>query len=128
MPDVPLISVIDDDASVRASLEALIRSLGYQVRAFESARLFLDSGVEADSDCIISDIQMPEMSGLELKEALNRFGSRTPMILMTAFDDEKVKTRSAELGVVCFLSKPFSGEGIVSCLNRALGIVAGPST
>jgi FixJ family two-component response regulator len=118
VPQTPLVSVVDDDASIRISLEALIRSLGYGVRTFESGRAFLDAG--GHTDCLISDVQMPDMTGFDLQEAMNRAGRTTPVILMTAFDDEKARTRGLGLGAVCFLRKPFSGEAIVACLESAL--------
>lgn len=124
MPHTPLISVVDDDASIRISLEALIRSLGYGVRTFESARAFLDA--ELPTDCLISDVQMPGMTGFDLQEAMNRTDRPTPVILMTAFDDEKARARGLALGAVCFLRKPFSGEAIIACLESALGLGAAP--
>lgn len=115
-----LIAVIDDDESVRTSVSGLVRSLGYSARTFASAAEFLGSGSDAESDCIISDVQMPGISGIELKEALMAAGSRTPVILMTAFASDAVQMRAAEAGAVCFLRKPFGASELIGCLEAAL--------
>lgn len=120
MSQAPVISIVDDDESVRISLEGLIRSLGYRVRTYESAIAFLASEAPEPTDCVISDVQMPGLSGVELKEALMAKGVATPVILMTAFADEATRTRAERAGVVCFLRKPFSGDSLIGCLNTAL--------
>jgi FixJ family two-component response regulator len=116
----PLICVIDDDDSVRVSLEGLLRSLGHRVRAFESATAFMVSTSRAEADCVISDVQMPGMTGVEMKEAMIAAGEKTPVILITAFADETQKLRAEKAGVTCFLPKPFTGQKLIDCLNRAL--------
>ncbi len=120
MSKVPLICVVDDDEAVRTSLEALIRSLGYGIASFDSAAAFLGSDQVTAADCVISDVQMPGLSGFDLKIALTERGVATPVILITAFDDARTQQRGLELGAACFLKKPFTGEAIVSCLERAL--------
>lgn len=119
-PQAPTISIVDDDESVRVSLEGLIRSLGYHVRAYDSAIAFLASDAPEAPDCVISDVQMPGMTGIELKEAMVAAGSSTPVILITAFADDAALARAKKAGVVCFLRKPFSGDNLVRCLNKAL--------
>lgn len=120
MPASPLICVIDDDDSVRVSLEGLLRSLGHRVRSFGSATAFMASDERAEADCVISDLQMPGMTGVEMKEALAAAGLATPVILITAFADETQKVRAERAGVTCFLAKPFTGEKLIDCLNAAL--------
>lgn len=120
MSPVPLICVVDDDASVRVSVEALIRSLGYQVRSFGSAREFLDSDSREATACVISDVQMPGMTGIELKETLTSEGSTLPVILMSAFADDTARAKAEQAGAVCFLKKPFTGDSLIGCLERAL--------
>lgn len=120
MPVHPLITVVDDDESVRVSLEGLIRSMGYEVRSFDCAQAFLDSTARAETACVISDVQMPGMSGIELKLALVAAGEVTPVILMTAFADDGARDRAEQAGAVGFLRKPFSGDSMISCLERAL--------
>lgn len=120
MSQAPLIAVVDDDDAVRTALEALIRSLGHRVAAFASAAAFLASDVSARADCLISDVQMPGLSGFDLQEALGARGVTTPVILITAFDDDRVRARGLTLGAACFLKKPFSGEAIIRCLEAAL--------
>lgn len=122
MPQFPLIAVIDDDESVRVSLEGLIRSLGHAVACFDSARAYLDSDAAGETACVISDVQMPGMTGIELKEALNASGVKTPVILMSAFADDAARARGERAGVSCFLSKPFSGAKLIECLERALAV------
>lgn len=116
----PLICVVDDDDSVRVSLEGLLRSLGHRVETFDSAAAFLSSEARGAADCVISDLQMPDMTGIEMKEALVAGGSETPVILITAFADEAQKRRAEQAGVTCFLPKPFAGKTLIDCLNRAL--------
>ena len=115
-----LICVVDDDASVRVSLEGLLRSLGHRVQAFDSATAFMASDARGVAACIISDLQMPGMTGVEMKEAMVAAGQKTPVILITAFADEAQKVRAERAGVTCFLPKPFTGEKLIDCLNRAL--------
>lgn len=116
----PLICVVDDDDSVRVSLEGLLRSLGHRVRAFDSALAFMASDAREEAGCVISDVQMPGMTGVEMKEALVAAGDATPVILITAFVDETQKARAEKAGVTCFLPKPFTGERLIDCLNQAL--------
>lgn len=120
MPASPLICVIDDDDSVRVSLEGLLRSLGHRVRAFESAVAFMASDARGEAGCVISDVQMPGMTGVEMKEALAAAGETTPVILITAFVDETQRARAHKAGVTCFLPKPFTGDSLIDCLKQAL--------
>ena len=116
----PIISIIDDDGSVRAATHNLVRSLGYVVNTFASAEEFLRSPRLNDTSCIITDIRMPAMSGLDLQEHLLATGRRFPFIFVTAFSVESDRDRAMKAGATCFLSKPFDGETLIQCLEAAL--------
>ena len=114
-----MISIVDDDESVRESTKALVRSLGYSARTFSSAEEFLDSNPD-DTNCLILDIQMKGLSGVELLERLIAQGRRTPVIFVTAFPDERVRNHVLDAGAVGFLRKPVSDEKLIRCLDTAL--------
>ncbi|MDG2523588.1 response regulator [Caulobacter segnis] len=115
-----IISVVDDDESVRISTEGLLRSLGYAVRGFASAEAFLESDVAAGCACVVSDVQMPGMSGVDLKTALSARGLATPVILMTAFPNDATRQKAAAAGVACFLPKPYQAQALIDCIETAL--------
>jgi len=117
---VPLIAVIDDDKSVRDSTNGLVRSLGFATATFASAEEYLCSDQVRDTTCVITDLQMPGLSGADLQRQLLSEGHHTPIIVVTAFPDEKVKTRVLDAGAFGFLSKPFDDERLIECLHRAL--------
>jgi FixJ family two-component response regulator len=116
----PLISVIDDDASLRRAIVALVRSLGYQASGHPSAEAFLDSNEVGTSSCIITDIQMPGMDGIELKQTLDSRASTVPVIMITARSEEALLARARASGAACLLRKPFEPDVFVDCLDRAL--------
>jgi FixJ family two-component response regulator len=120
LTDVPVISIIDDDESVRLATKRLVRSLGFVGHTFGSADEFLQSPWLNDTSCVIADVHMPGMSGVELQSALIARGNRTPVILITAFPNERLQTQALEAGAICFLSKPFDGPTMVQCLGTAL--------
>jgi FixJ family two-component response regulator len=115
------LSVIDDDASVRAATNNLLRSHGYTVHTFASAEEFLQSAHLNDTSCVIADVQMPVMSGVELLMELRAQGYRVPFIFITAFPDESIRARALKAGAICFLAKPFAGPTLIDCLKNALG-------
>ena len=115
-----LISIIDDDALARDGIGALVESLGYNVITFTSAEHFLQSDVIAETTCLITDVQMPGLSGLELQEALKSQGYQTPVILITGYPNEKNRTRALDNGAIGFLSKPFDEESLIKCLIAAI--------
>jgi FixJ family two-component response regulator len=117
---VPIISVIDDDASIRAAINNLLRSFGYVVHVFASAEAFLQSAQLTDSWCVITDVRMPTMSGIELQSRLRSDGNRVPFVFITAVPDENVRARALDDGAICFLTKPFDEQNLVSCLDRAV--------
>ena len=120
MSKPPLISVVDDDALARDGIRELVESLGYKTTTFESAEHFLQSSMVAETACLITDLQMPGVSGLELQEALQSRGYHTPVILITAFPNEKHRTRALDNGAVGFLSKPFDEASLIKCLTAAI--------
>ena len=120
MPHVPVISIIDDDASVRVATNNLIRSLGYTVHTFASAEEFLRSARLDDTSCVIADVQMLAMSGVELQGLLAAQGYRLPFIFVTAFPEETIRARALKAGAICFLTKPFDGPTLIKCLGAAL--------
>jgi FixJ family two-component response regulator len=118
---IPVIAIIDDDASVRAALGSLVRSLGYAVQSYASAELFLLSGDILQTDCIVTDVQMPAgISGLDLQKRLNDAGIRVPTVVITAFPEEHVRSRAEAGGAIGFLSKPFDGRALVKLLTEAV--------
>jgi FixJ family two-component response regulator len=115
-----VISVIDDDASVRAAANNLLSSHGYLVHAFGSAEEFLQSARREDSSCVIADVQMPVMSGLDLLTHMRARGYTLPFIFITAFPEESVRARALKAGATCFLAKPFAGPVLINCIEAAL--------
>ena len=120
MSTLSVISVIDDDASVRAATNNLLSSHGYEVHTFASADHFLQSARLEDTSCVVADVQMPNMSGLELLTYMRTQGNDAPFIFITAFPDESVRTRALKAGAICFLGKPFTGPVLIGCIETAL--------
>ena len=120
LPDARVISVIDDDEAARNGTVRLVRSLGFVAHAFPSAHAFLHSEQLTKTSCLISDIQMPQMNGIQLHDALRARGYDIPIIFVTAFYNEEMRAQALDRGAICFLSKPFDGETLSRCLNRAL--------
>jgi FixJ family two-component response regulator len=116
-----MISIVDDDKSVRESANSLIRSLGYATATFASGEEFLESGCLSDTECLVADVRMPGMSGVDLQSRLIANGNRTPIIFVTANPDEKTRERALSAGALGFLTKPFSVESLITCLDRARG-------
>jgi FixJ family two-component response regulator len=117
---LPLVAIIDDDASVRATTDSLVRSLGYIAYTFPSAEDFLRSNRLDDLSCVIADVQMPGMSGVELQAYLLTRGYRVPFIFFTAFPDERIRAQALRAGAICYLTKPFNGDSLVQGLEAAL--------
>ncbi|MEH2513535.1 FixJ family two-component response regulator [Nitrobacteraceae bacterium AZCC 1564] len=120
MSNTPVISIIDDDGSVRVATSNLVRSLGYIVHAFASAEEFLLSNEVNGTSCIIADVQMGEMSGIELQAHLHAQGHRVPFIFITAFPAESVRARALNAGATCFLTKPYDADALINCVDAAL--------
>ncbi|MCI0627678.1 MAG: response regulator [Acidobacteria bacterium] len=117
-----LVSVVDDDESVRESLPDLVREFGFAARAFSSAEEFLSSDSFGQTRCLILDIAMPGMTGLDLQRELKLRGQKIPIIFITARKDEAVRARAFEQGAVEFLLKPFSDTALLEALNAALQV------
>lgn len=113
-----IVSIVDDDESVRIATSSLVRSLGWDVRLYASAEDFLDSGQIADVACIISDVRMPGMTGLEMQRRLLDGGITLPIIFISAFASEKVRCQALGDGAICVLGKPVDGVAVSHCLER----------
>jgi FixJ family two-component response regulator len=115
-----IVAVVDDDESVRTALRELLRSAGLPARAFASAEDFLKSGQQEQTGCLIADIRMPGLSGLELQAKLNADHYRIPTIFITAHGDEKMRMQALRAGAVEFLAKPFDDESLLEKVRTAL--------
>jgi FixJ family two-component response regulator len=120
LPTKPLIAIVDDDQPARESLRRLMRSHGYTVEAFPLAADFLASPRLDETACLISDVQMPGMTGVELYQRLIQAGQAIPTILITAFADDIAQARALKDGVVCYLRKPFDETDLMRCIRTAL--------
>jgi len=114
------ISIVDDDRFVREAMARLIKSHGYLAETFESAAALLGSDRRACTACLIVDMQMPEMTGLELYSHLIAAGEEIPTIMITAHPDESTRARALSAGVLCYLAKPFSEDDLLGCVRRAV--------
>ena len=117
----PLISIVDDDQAVRKSIRRLLRSFGFTAEAFDSAVAFLASPRLDETACLIADINMPGMTGMELYGRLIDAGRAIPTILITAYPDDAVRERALNDGVVCYLRKPFEEADLLLCVREAIG-------
>jgi FixJ family two-component response regulator len=115
-----LISVVDDDESVRRTTTLLIESFGFRAAAFESAETFLNSGHLHDTSCLIIDVQMPGMDGLQLQSHLAAAGCGIPIIFITAYESKDSRQRAMQAGATAFLGKPFSDEQLLQIIRSAL--------
>jgi FixJ family two-component response regulator len=117
---VKVVSVVDDDGAFRSALQRLLKSAGFPVRSFTSAEDFLKSGQQRDTGCLISDIRMPGMSGLDLQAKLNADHCPIPIIFITAHSDEKMRLQAMRGGAVKFLAKPFDDAILLESVRTAL--------
>jgi two-component system response regulator FixJ len=116
----PIVHVIDDDESARQSLEFLIDCAGLQVRSYDSAVEFLKAGAELDHACIVTDVRMPEMTGVELLTRLKAMGAKAPVIVITGHADVPMAIQAMKAGVADFIEKPFSDDAILNAIRTAL--------
>jgi FixJ family two-component response regulator len=114
------ISVVDDDESVLTATAALLRSIGYEVKTFASAELFLESGALRETKCLVLDVQMPGIDGLELQRQLNEAGFRVPIIFITANEEGTNRQRAIEAGGVNVFCKPFDGKAFLAAIQSVL--------
>jgi FixJ family two-component response regulator len=115
-----LISIVEDDESVRRTTKLLLESCGYEAAAFDSPESLLSSGRLEDTSCLIVDVQMPGMNGLQLQSHLAAARIHTPIIFMTAYDDKESRRRAMQAGAVAFLTKPFTDEQLFQSIRSAL--------
>ena len=120
MPGVPLISIVDDDDSLRNSLDNLIRSVGFHAQGFSSAEAFLSSNQAHDTACLILDMRLPGMNGLELQRQLLAANWRIPIIFITSHADGDAEARALEAGAVDYLYKPFREEQLLNAIDAAM--------
>jgi FixJ family two-component response regulator len=120
MPNIPLISIVDDDDALKGSLENLIRSAGFRAQGFSSAEAFLASNKLHETACLILDVRMPGMSGFKLQRVLAAANSHLPIIFISAHADDDPRTRALEAGAVAFLNKPFYEEELLNAIDLAL--------
>jgi FixJ family two-component response regulator len=120
LPTKAVIAIVDDDHSVREALTSLLRSLGYVAMAFECAEDLLKSKRRRSLSCVITDVQMPGMTGVELHNRLVASGEPIPTILITAFPEERTRERALQAGVTCYLTKPFSEDELLACIRSTL--------
>jgi len=118
----PVVFVVDDDESVRRALERLMRSVGFDVRVFASAEDFLNQGCLNISGCLVLDVRMPQMDGLELQDRLIASGSQIPVVFITAHDDVSTRKRAMKAGAVAFIQKPFDDQVLLDAINLGLGL------
>ena len=117
---VPLISIVDDDASARVATGRLVRAIGFRAFGFASGEDFLSSPQLHETSCLVSDVQMPRMDGLELQTRLRAAGSTIPIIFMTAFPHEAIRERAFAAGAVCVLAKPLDASTLSRYIEQAL--------
>lgn len=120
MAKVPLISVVDDDLSVREATTSLLEAHGYATASFASAEEFLRSDLIDATSCLVTDVRMTGLSGVELQRVLNHAGRRIPTIFVSAYSEEHVRAAAMKVGAHGFLGKPVSEERLISCLKDAL--------
>jgi FixJ family two-component response regulator len=120
MPGVSLISIVDDDDALRNSLDDLIRSIGFRTQGFPSAEAFLSSNQVHDTACLILDVRMAGMNGLELQRQLVATHCRIPIIFITSHEDDDARKRALEAGAVAYLYKPFREEELLNAIDAAL--------
>lgn len=120
MSETALISIVDDDESIREAIQSLLRSVGFRVKTFASAEQFLQSDQIETTACLILDVRMPGMSGLELQRRLMATQCRIPIVFVTAHGDEEARSRAMQEGAVEFLLKPFSEEALLNAIQAAL--------
>jgi FixJ family two-component response regulator len=115
-----VVAIVDDDEAVRVALQGLLKSAGLTARAFESAEEFIESGKQFQTACLITDIRMPGMSGLELQAKLNAEHCKIPIVFITAHGDAQMRMQALRAGAVEFLSKPFNDEALLETVRAAL--------
>jgi len=120
MPERPLVAIVDDDKSIRNATQDLLKAAGFSTAAFEDAESFLGSASRASAACVVADMRMPGMTGLELYEELLASGRGIPTVIITAHPEELTRARAREAGINCYLIKPFAPDELLECVHEAL--------
>jgi len=120
MPEGPHIAVVDDDRSIRNATQDLLNAAGYSTFTFENARSFLGSSARATVACLVADMRMPGMTGLELHEHLAASGAEIPTVIITAHPQALTRERARAAGITCFLTKPFTPDELLECVRKAV--------
>ena len=120
MAERPLVVIVDDDQSLRNATRDLLKAAGFSTATFEDAESFLGSASRASAACLVADMRMPGMTGLELYQALVASGERIPTVIITAHPEELTQSRAREAGITCYLSKPFAPDDLLECVGEAL--------
>jgi FixJ family two-component response regulator len=126
-PEGPLVAIVDDDELFREATGNLLQAAGFSTATFGNAETFLKSTRRRSAACMIADMRMPGMTGLDLYQQLVASGERIPTVLITAYPEDSVRARANEAGITCFLSKPFVPEELLECVREALGGSSGRS-
>ena len=126
MAERPLVAIVDDDESIRNATRDLLRAAGFSTATFEDAESFLASASRASAACVVADIRMPGMTGVELYQALVASGDGIPTVIITAHPEDVAQSRAREAGITCYLSKPFAPDELVECVREALAKPRGP--
>jgi FixJ family two-component response regulator len=120
MPEPPLIAIVDDDKSIRSATQDLFRAAGFRAAGFKDAESFLESPLRANVACMVADLRMPGMSGIELHRRLAGSGQEIPTVIITAHLQELARMRERDAGITCYLTKPFTPDELLDCVHRAL--------
>jgi FixJ family two-component response regulator len=120
MAERPLVVIVDDDQSLRNATRDLLKAAGFSTATFEDAESFLGSASRASAACLVADMRMPGMTGLELYQALVASGDRIPTLIITAHPEELTQSRARDAGITCYLSKPFAPDDLLECVGEAL--------
>ena len=119
MPEGPLVAIVDDDKSIRNATQDLLRAAGFSAITFKDARCFLGSASRASAACLVADMRMPGMTGLELYQELIASGHTIPTVIMSAHTEDLTQAREREVGIICYLTKPFGPDELLACVRRA---------
>ena len=120
MAERPLVVIVDDDQSLRNATRDLLKAAGFSTATFEDAESFLGSASRASAACLVADMRMPGMTGLELYQALVASGEHIPTVIITAHPEELTRSRARDAGITCYLSKPFAPDDLLECVGEAL--------
>lgn len=120
MDEAKVITIVDDDSSVRKALDRLIKAAGYKAIAYDSAEAFLTASESDQTDCLILDVQLPGISGLELQANLAKEGSKCPIVFISAFSDQYARDEAIHAGAACFLPKPLDTDQLIRCIEKMI--------